>query len=305
MISVMKMQIERMFEIVYILLERKKVTAAFLAERFGVSQRTIYRDIDSLSAAGVPVYSVRGTGGGIQLLDGFVLNKALLTEAEKRQTLTSLVAFCAAEGKGKEALNKLSAFFGEERSDWIEIDFGGWYPRNEASRRIELFKAAILERRAVRIEYAAAKTREERVIEPVRLVFLSMSWYILAWCRLRNDYRWFKLMRIADAELTQERFEPRKAPPPSHRDIPQDSRERIELLVRVSPAMEYRLRDEFLPDSCKRNDDGSFDVSFSMPEDDWLYQYLLSYGGELRVISPERVAAALKNRLKKAYRQYL
>lgn len=299
------MQIERMFEIVYILLEKQKVTAAYLAERFGVSSRTIYRDIDALSSAGIPIYSVRGTGGGIQLLDGFVLNKALLTESEKRETLTSLAALCAADGKGSDALKKLSSFFGEERSDWIEIDFGGWYPRNRANSRIELFKTAILERRAVEIVYASAKSEERRLIEPVKLVFLSMNWYIMAWCRLRNDYRWFKLMRITDAELTCERFEPRENPPPCHRDAPNDERETVQLLVSVSHDMEYRLRDEFSPDSIVKNPDGSFDVSFSMPEDDWLYQYLLSYGEKLRVISPERIADSLKERLKKACEQYL
>lgn len=299
------MQMERMFEIVYLLLDRKKLTAAQLAQRFGVSVRTIYRDIDALSAAGVPVYSGRGAGGGIQLMEGFVLNKMMLTEAEKRETLASLSALCAAEGKSGEALKKLSAFFGNDSSDWIAIDFGDWDPRGEMSERIELFKKAILERRVLSIEYAAVHSRERREIEPVKLVFLSTSWYILAWCRLRNDYRWFKLLRIASAEPTGEVFTQRTEPLPDYRMAFSDNAERARLKVRISPEMEYRMRDEFMIESYDKNADGSFDITFSMPKGEWMYQYLISYGDGLKVLAPDDVIAEMKVRLKKAYSQYL
>lgn len=79
------MQINRLFEIVYILLEKEKVTARELAERFEVSTRTVYRDIEALSCAGIPVYMSKGKGGGVSLLPGFTLNKAVITEGEKAE----------------------------------------------------------------------------------------------------------------------------------------------------------------------------------------------------------------------------
>lgn len=86
------MQINRLFEIVYILLDKKRVTSRELAERFEVSSRTIYRDIETLSAAGIPVYMSKGKGGGISLLPDFVLNKAVITDEEKEEILSSLKA---------------------------------------------------------------------------------------------------------------------------------------------------------------------------------------------------------------------
>lgn len=293
-----------MFETLYLLLEKENVTAAELARRFGVSTRTIYRDIDLLSCAGIPVYSAKGAGGGIRLMEGFVLNKAMLTEEEKRQTLSSLSALEAVGAGGQSAaLAKLSAIFGCGGADWVEIDFDDWSPDSGMGQRIELFKTAILEHRVAEFDYTGANgTKARRRVEPVRLVFRSSSWYLLAWCRLRRDFRFFKLLRISSPRVFDERFTP-KPPPP--KITPQPSLgNMVKLTANISADMEYRVRDEFLPQRCRQNADGSFEVNFSMPEDEWLYQYLMSYGEGLKVISPEHVAKKLAQKLEKALAQY-
>ena len=118
------MQINRLFEIVYILLEHQCMTAKELANRFEVSVRTIYRDIDVLSAAGIPIYMTRGKGGGISLLPNFILNKTVLTESEKTEILSALHAVQAVNSnESKTVIQRLSNLFGEAQTDWLEIDF--------------------------------------------------------------------------------------------------------------------------------------------------------------------------------------
>lgn len=108
------MQINRLFEIVYILLDKKNVTAKELGERFNVSTRTIYRDIETLSGAGIPVYMSKGKGGGVRLLDHFVLNKSMLSESEQSEILTALSALqSVGQAEAQTALSKLSGIFGK------------------------------------------------------------------------------------------------------------------------------------------------------------------------------------------------
>ena len=117
----------RLFELLYLLVERRALTAGELAERFEVSERTIYRDVDALSAAGVPVYTQRGQGGGIRLMDQFVLDRCLLSPREQDEVLFALRALLSTGGlEGAEALERLSALFRREAEGWVEVDFTDW-----------------------------------------------------------------------------------------------------------------------------------------------------------------------------------
>jgi len=113
------MQINRLLEIVYILLNQKNTTAKQLAERFSVSQRTIYRDIDALSLAGIPVYTEKGKGGGISLLPEFVLSKSILSDKEQNEILSSLQGLTnMGTVDSDHALQKLSAVFSKSVTNW-------------------------------------------------------------------------------------------------------------------------------------------------------------------------------------------
>lgn len=114
----------RLFKIVYHLLDKGRATAPELAEKFEVSVRTIYRDLDAISAAGIPIYTVQGKGGGIFILPEFVLDKSLLTPQEKEQILMALQGLAAAEdSRTDELLTKLSGLFRVQGANWIEVDF--------------------------------------------------------------------------------------------------------------------------------------------------------------------------------------
>ena len=117
----------RLFEILYLLVEKRTLTARELAQRLEVSERTIYRDIDALSAAGIPVFTQQGQGGGIRLMDQFVLDKALLSRAQQDEILFALQAILATGGtEERETLSQLSALFRREGDGWLEVDFTDW-----------------------------------------------------------------------------------------------------------------------------------------------------------------------------------
>ena len=298
------MQISRLFEIVYLLLERRSVTARELAERFEVSPRTIYRDVDALAQAGIPVYADRGQGGGIRLMEQFVLNKSLLSVKERRELLASVQGMQAVrEEEVQPLLEKLSSLFGAEREDWIEVDFSPWTSSGELGKYFQLLKEAILNRQVVCFSYSAANgSTVERTAEPHRLFFRGYDWYLLAWCRIRSDFRYFKLTRMRGLATLPEHFEKRNIPERESAYEQPDSQ--IELTVRASPRMAYRVYDEFPPDFWEKEENGSFLIRFAMPQNEWLYSYLLGYGPELEVIAPPLVREELLERAEKNLKNY-
>ena len=298
------MQISRLFEIVYLLLERRSVTARELAERFEVSPRTIYRDVDALAQAGIPVYADRGQGGGIRLMEQFVLNKSLLSVKERRELLASVQGMQAVrEEEVQPLLEKLSSLFGAEREDWIEVDFSPWTSSGELGKYFQLLKEAILNRQVVCFSYSAANgSTVERTAEPHRLFFRGYDWYLLAWCRIRSDFRYFKLTRMRGLATLPDHFEKRNIPERESAYEQPDSQ--IELTVRASPRMAYRVYDEFPPDFWEKEENGSFLIRFAMPQNEWLYSYLLGYGPELEVIAPPQVREELLERAEKILKNY-
>jgi predicted DNA-binding transcriptional regulator YafY len=166
-------QISRLFEIVYLILEKGKVPARELAERFEVTTRTIYRDVESLSAAGIPVYMSKGRNGGLSLLPEFVLDKTVLTQREKDEILSALAGLSATgRDETSGALNKLASLFGASGYNWIEVDFSGWGWTQGLKDSYSLLKEAILARRVLTFDYFGSKgEKTSRTVEPLKLVF--------------------------------------------------------------------------------------------------------------------------------------
>ena len=204
------MQIERLLDITFYLLDKRSVTASELAGRFGVSKRTVYRDIDALSLSGIPIYTSKGNGGGIKVMDGFILNKSMLSEREQKEILSALrVLLTVKTDETDHTLKKLEAFFSRAAPDWFEVDFTRWGP--DSGEAFASIKTAIFENRVLKFDYYSAygeKTRR-RVI-PHKLWFKSHSWYLKGFCLEKNASRLFKLTRIRDIVVTDEVFDERR-----------------------------------------------------------------------------------------------
>ena len=284
--------VTRQFQMVYLLLEKGRMTAAELAGRLEVSQRTVLRDVDALSAAGVPVYTAQGAGGGVALLPGHVLDKAALTDEEQRQLLLALQSLPG--GEGERALTKLSALFRREPEDWLQVNLSRWGAGTADSEKFQLLKRAVLERRVLRFDYASSYgSTRPRLVLPARLVFKGQGWYLQAYDREREGYRTFRLSRILSPEFTGEVFHQPLNPPEVDYSGEIPPLFRVEARLRFAPYMAYRVYDEFDQGCVTRQEDGSLLVETVFPEDQWLYGYLLSFGAAVEVLAPD----ALRRRL--------
>ena len=293
----------RLFEILYLLVEKRTLTARELAQRLEVSERTIYRDVDALSAAGIPVYAQKGKGGGIRLMDQFVLDRALLSGEQQDEILFALQAI-RATGGGEEALSRLSALFRREGGDWLEVDFSDWGSGAAERENFSKVKRSILERRPLSFTYySSAGETSRRTAEPARLVFKAGCWYLSAFCQERQDWRIFRLVRMEDLVLEEGSCPPRRPPEQLEAPMPGDYRG-VDLRLRFAPSAAWRVRDYFHPREIIPLEDGCLLVECTFPEDQWLMSFLLSFGGQLEVLSPDYWRDILKEELKKSLDVY-
>lgn len=289
----------------YLLLSRRSMTAKEFAERFEVSERTVYRDVDALSSAGIPVYTAKGKGGGIRLLDNFVLDRSVLSEAEQGEILSALRGLSAVRmpDMDRSILEKLGGIFHKETANWVDIDFTGWEGSQERDW-FPLLKEAVLQNRVIQFDYFSS-TGEQfgRVAEPLRLVFKGRGWYLYAFCRTRGAERLFKLTRMKNLLVTQERFE-RTAPDKLPFSEPYPHKMFL-LKLRLDASCAFRVYDEFSSEQITRSPDGSFLVNVEFPPGEWVYGYLLTFGGAVTVLEPEEIRSELVLRLQNALKNYL
>ena len=295
------MQNARLFEIVYILLENGSITAAKLAERFEVSVRTIYRDIDALSQAGVPVYAERGKGGGIRLMEGYSIEKSLLSESERTEVLSALQGFSAMMGRG-EALGKLSAFFGMESESWLDVDLSNWCGSDDDL--FKLIREAITGRYVLSFDYYNPNGEVySRSIFPTKLRFKSKAWYCQGYCPERKAVRIFKISRMKRVSVSDKHFDMRDIPAEDPVRNFVKNQEGTKITLKISREMAFRIYDDFNDSEITRLPDGDFIVTVSYPVDGWVYGLILSYGENGEVIEPQfmrdelkRIAENIKNK---------
>ncbi|MBY9081106.1 YafY family transcriptional regulator [Paenibacillus sp. HN-1] len=292
------MQIGRLFEIVYLLQEHKNTTAKALAEHFEVSVRTILRDIDTLAAAGIPVYTAQGKGGGIFILDTFILNKAVISEEEQNDILFALQSLSATRHVDPQhTLGKLRSFFEKRDTDWIEVDLSRWGNSKTDREKFETLKNGVIQRRALAFTYfnSSGESRERRVY-PLRLVFKSHSWYLLAYCLSKCDYRIFKVNRMTLPVLLDDTFDAGSYHPPEIEPSREVTGVPAVVRLKFSPHAAFRIHDEFDEQDFVQTEDGSFLVAVAWPEDQWLYDYILSFGTAVEVLEPPSVRNGIARR---------
>lgn len=305
----------RLFKILYYLLDKGRATAPELAAEFEVSQRTIYRDVEALSSAGIPVYTEPGRNGGIGLLRDFVLDRALLSEKERQEILTTMQSISATGySGGREMLTKLSALFRVDTGNWLEVDFSRWGNSAGDNAKFETLKTAVIHHREIGIVYENTKgERNKRTVWPLQLSYKAKEWYLKAFCLEKQDFRLFKLNRILELELSEQTFVPKPYPemegnseqafvPGSYPETESASGQVYpQIVLLFSKGTAYRVYDEFDETQIDRQENGDLIVSAQMPVDAWLIGYLLSFGTEVEVMEPKYVRRMLAEQAKAIY----
>ena len=300
------LQLGRLFEIVYILINKRLVTAKELSEHFEVSIRTIYRDIDILSQSGIPIYANKGKGGGIGLVDNYVLDKSLLSEKEQAEVLMSLQSLKAVKYPDIEkVIDKVSAVFNKTDINWIEVDFSHWGSGRAEKQKFTDVKRAIIDKRVISFSYYNSYgEKSERVVEPLKLLFKGQGCYLYGFCRNKQDLRVFKLTRIKSIVIANEIFE-RVSSEDVLSSISENNPKEVTLTLKIDKNMSYRVFDEFDEVCIDKTEDGNFIVTVTFPENEWVYGYLMSFGSSLEVIEPEHIKSILVKKLQKTIEKYL
>lgn len=289
----------RLFKILYYLLYKGHATAPELASKFEVSPRTIYRDVEALSSAGIPVYAEQGRNGGIYLLQNFILDRAILSENERQEVLTAIQSISATGYiSGKEILTKLSALFNINTENWLEVDFSHWGKSTFDNSKFDMIKTAIIQHKEIKIIYENTNSeRSERIVQPLKLSYKSKEWYLKAFCLKKQDFRIFKLNRILELELLEKIFVPRLYP--EIKDNLQRKYQQIVLLF--SKEIAYRVYDEFEKTQIEYQKNGDLIVYAEIPVDTWLIGYLLSFGTQIEIIEPKYLKEILATQAKAIY----
>ena len=293
------MKAGRLLGILHYLLAHGRTPARVLAQRFEVTERTILRDMDDLSEFGVPVYAIQGQGGGWEIDRRYVLPAGLLQEQEQSQILAALEASQADAG----LLDKLRAHFkGSQKADhWLLVDQTTWHQSPHLSRDFDLLKQAILERHLVTFRYCSNQgSWSQRQVEPARLVLKHYRWYLYAWCRERQAFRYFKLSRMQDLQVLAQGFDSDY----SHLDLPQIKSESDlrPVSLRFDDQVAYRVYDDFAGLAVKDGQGGLL-VQTQLPINQDLVAYLLSYGPHVQVLAPQSLAQAFHHQIKEMWQK--
>ena len=301
------MKIDRLVSIIMILLDKKRIGAQELADMFEVAPRTIYRDIDAINMAGIPVRSTPGVGGGFEIMREYKIDKRVFSTADLSAILMGLSSLSNMI-RGDELVNalaKVKSFVPADKAKDIElkanqiyIDLSPWMGNGIIQAYLELIKTALLESKLLSFEYADRYgNKTARTAEPHQLVLKNSHWYWQGYCHMRNDFRLFKLSRTSNLQIREETFSPRdyRNPQLDISDVAAAMQKVIKIRIHKS-AMERVLDfcnyEHFSPDGNEH-----YIVSFPFIENDYYYNILLSFGDKCECLEPLHVRSEMKRRI--------
>ena len=301
------MKVDRLVSIIMILLDKKRIGAQELADMFEVSPRTIYRDIDAISMAGIPVRGTSGVGGGFEIMQGYKIDKKVFSTADISALLMGLSSLSGI-ARGDEvvhALAKVKSFIPADRAKDIElkvnqirIDVSPWIGNSSIQPYLEIIKAALQENRLLSFEYFAHHgNKTTRTVEPYQLVLKSNHWYLQGYCDKRKDFRLFRLSRMSNLQMQEETFALRDYQKPTldFADILETMQTKIKIRIHksvVDRVLDFCPYEDFSPDG-----DEYYMVSFPFIENEYHYGILLSFGDKCECLEPSHIRAEMKRKI--------
>lgn len=299
------MKIDRLLSIIILLLNRDKVNAEDLARKFEVTVRTIYRDMDVIGASGIPLVSYPGKNGGYGIREEFRIDRQVLGVEDLLSIMTALKG--AHKGfddkQTDKALEKIKSIIPKKDRDQLELKAGSvvfdalpWGDDGRFQELGQLIYKAIQESRLLEFDYTGWKeVKQRRCVEPMTLVFKGAAWYLFAFCRLRNDFRFFKISRIKEHSVLEEKFIPKKADYHQYMEWDENLSRGTEFRLHFSDKAISRAPEYFDPSQITTMPDGSIIVTAIYPDLDWVYSFFLSFGDGLEVLKPVEARNKLVN----------
>lgn len=303
------MKIERLISMIYMLLNREVISASELAEKYQVSQRTIYRDIDAICAAGIPVVSYQGVNGGYGIMETYKLDKSLLSSFDVETILAMLGSLSQVfvDEQTMDTVRKLQTIRTEGAGEGVLLDIGGrWAPKES----LRLLRSAIKTRKVIGMDYIDLKgDRTSRTVEPVCLKYSNNAWYLYGFCRARQDYREFRLTRMEHVRALPETFQmqhkmPAQALASYARPEPADP---VDLVLRFAPKSIARALDHFYRGDKSYGADGSLTITLRLgsPEEaGWLVPIVASFGEDAEIAGPAEWRSRFKRMLERMLDKY-
>jgi len=311
------MKLDRLLAITMILIHKKRVQAKELAEMFDVSVRTIYRDIETINQAGIPIVSYPGANGGIGILESYRLDKNVLTKEEMAAIAIALKSVSTGyhDNHTTVVLSKIEGMLRTQEaqifktiSEQVFIDVSPWDTELSQKEKITQLRQAIAASHLVSFVYQPASGEpSQRTVEPHTLILKAQKWYLYAYCSSRQDFRLFKVARIKDLFIhPDDTFQRREIALEQNvwsKNL-HNSTQVIDLVLRFSPSMRHRVEEWFGMESITYEADGSCVVRVDYPEDEWLYGFVLSFGHQVEVIEPLHIRNIIRDRAQKTFNLY-
>jgi predicted DNA-binding transcriptional regulator YafY len=302
------MKLERLLAIIMLLLNRKQINAKELAEYFEVSQRTIYRDIDAINQAGIPIVSYMGAEGGFGILENYKINKNFLDDYEINSLITALKNLNNTVNNRKISLTLEKLESMKPRKDInsnnsnvipINIDYNNWNSNNTDKEKLKALNKAIYEKRIISFDYVNTKGEyTHRVVEPLSLLLKDFSWYLQGYCHSKEDYRLFKVKRMRMVNVTEDFFT-REAPPLEALDYSEEwykDKTVIDITLKFKIEARTRVVDSFNEEQIQFYEDGTTKVNFTAPEDNWLFELILGFGSQVEVVEPLQLRLLIRQK---------
>lgn len=296
----------RLFEIIYYLLNTQQTNAKQLAEHFEVSVRTIYRDLDKLLVAGIPVVTQQGVGGGIYIDEDFVFDKSLLQQQEQDDILAALQSLSSLQvNEYNELLSRMQKIFQKEGQNWIEIDFSSWNQNEDMNSKFEFLRNSILNKKTVYFDYINAKGHKSRkLVYPIKIIFKSLAWYLQAFDFKSGSYKVYKLSRMGQVKESQKKVDINCI----SEDIPvlnyQESSYKVDVKLRFKKYLGSFVYDEFAHDTIEETDN-YYIVKAQISYGRWFVSFILSLGSGVEVMEPVSIRQEVINELNNNLKQYL
>lgn len=303
-------RIDRISAILIQLQSRRVVKASDIADRFNISLRTVYRDVKTLEEAGIPLIGEAGVGYSI--MDGYRLPPVMFTREEATAFLTAeklmeKLTDPSSDENYKSAMYKIRSVLRMAEKDYLDNIDGHievLKSRRSAGVKLDLNPLQIIlrgigERTVLSIHYFAMhnQQRTERCIEPVGVFYQDNYWHLIAWCRLREDYRDFRLDRISNISLANERF--RTQHPSLNEYISRSARERNlqQVVMRVEKRIVPYLNEQKYYNGfvSEREVGDMVEMTFLTEYIEGFVRWMMMYGDTAIIISPEELKTKVRD----------